>query len=151
MRTNLTYNKSSAPETMIYQYIEANASDALVEKINAGKKTIAGCMAYVKECARHKAVGNCAMVEDKEVYGWVMHFFEEDGIKEDKKPVVSNKNIDVKPDNEARKEALRNKLNKDKAESKKPENKPKNKPEKKEGKEEGGQITFDDLFASGLW
>lgn len=77
-RTGLTANGRN--QELILAYIEQNASDVLIEKIKASGKTMAQCMSYVTDEARERAVNGCAMVEDKEVFGWAMHFFEEDTI-----------------------------------------------------------------------
>lgn len=68
-------------EKLILQHLEKNASDVLIEKINSGKKTLKECWEFIKGEARKKAVNGCACVDDETVYGWAMHFFEEDGIK----------------------------------------------------------------------
>lgn len=79
MKIQLTAN--NAYETAVLKYLEENASDALVEKINSGNKTLEQCFAYIREQARNEAQSGCAMIEDKVVYGWAIHFFEEDEIK----------------------------------------------------------------------
>jgi len=84
MRTKLTTNDLYGK--MILKHIEENASDTLVEKINSGIKTMDQCMSFIKTEARKKAVSGVAMVEDMEVYGWAMHFFEEDSIKATAEP-----------------------------------------------------------------
>lgn len=71
-----------AAQKKILDYINENASEALTEKINSGKKTMAGCFDYIKNEAKKQAVKGCACIEDQEVYGWAMHYFEEDSIKE---------------------------------------------------------------------
>lgn len=87
-RTGLTANGRN--QELILAYIEQNASDVLIEKIKASKKTIGQCMSFIISQAKKKAINNCAMVEDKEVFGWAMHFFEEDSINanEIKAPVA---------------------------------------------------------------
>ena len=77
-RTGLKANGSN--QELILAYIEKNASETLVEKIKASGKTLGQCMNYITGEARKRAVSGCAMIEDKEVYGWAMHFFEEDSI-----------------------------------------------------------------------
>ena len=67
---------------VILAYIEGVASETLVQKINNGDKTMKGCMNFIKKQARGKAKNGCAMIQDIEVYGWAMHYFEEDDIKE---------------------------------------------------------------------
>lgn len=78
-RTKLT--ASGKYEELVLAYIEAEASDMLVEKINNGEKGMTDCLGYIKEQARNQAQHGVAMVEDREVYGWAMHYFEEDSIK----------------------------------------------------------------------
>lgn len=68
-------------ERLVVDYIENNASDMLVEKINNGTKTMAQCWEYIRSEAHGKAVGGCACISDQEVFGWAIHFFEEDSIK----------------------------------------------------------------------
>jgi hypothetical protein len=89
MKLNL--QSKSATETRVLQYLEDNASDVLAEKINAGKKTLAGALDYAKGEARKLANGEgCICVEDATVFGWIIHFFEEEHIEEPKpvKPAV---------------------------------------------------------------
>jgi hypothetical protein len=69
-------------EKRVLAYLEANASEVLAERINAGKKTLAGALGYAKDEARAMAVDGVACVDDATVYGWIIHFFEEDSITE---------------------------------------------------------------------
>ena len=115
-RTGLTANGQN--QELILAYIEQNASDALVEKIKASKKTIGQCMNFIISQAKKKAVNNCAMVEDKEVFGWAMHFFEEDSItaSEIKTPVkvvapVPEKKVEKKPVEKRPEEQLSGQMN----------------------------------------
>ena len=87
---NMVHNRTGLkPETkneeIILAYVEANASDTLVKKIIESKKSLSQCMAFIKTQARSKAKNGVAMIEDEEVFGWAMHFFEEDSIKGDGK------------------------------------------------------------------
>lgn len=67
---------------MIRTYMEYNATEELAEKINRGAKTFEGCAAFIKGEARKQAQNGVAVIEDATVYGWAMHFFEEDEIPE---------------------------------------------------------------------
>lgn len=67
-------------EKIILNYLEKNASDDLVERINNGKKTLTQCWNYITSEAKKEAKNGCACIEDATVYGWAVHFFEEDGI-----------------------------------------------------------------------
>jgi hypothetical protein len=81
----------NSTEERVLAYLEENASDVLAEKISAGKKTLAGALAYCKGEARKKAVDGCACIDDATVFGWIIHFFEEDSIKEGAKPKPKTK------------------------------------------------------------
>lgn len=82
-------------QELVKAYLEENASEVLAEKINSGvriekdgktlinKKTLNGFMKYASNEARKLASNgaNSACVEDKVVYGWAVHYFEEDAIE----------------------------------------------------------------------
>lgn len=87
--------KDTAQER-IKAYLEQNASEELVGKINMGvliekdgkhlmsKKTLDGFMEYATSEAR-KTVSNgvnCACIDDQTVFGWAIHYFGEDSITE---------------------------------------------------------------------
>ena len=93
MKLNLqTQNKE---QEILLAYLEQNASEALVAKINAGipvskngvqlvmKKGLTGFMKYATEEARKAAPkgATSACIEDKTVFSWLMHYFEEDSIE----------------------------------------------------------------------
>ena len=82
-------------QELIKKYLTENASDSLTDKINNGvriekdgktlisKKTLDGFMKYANEEARKLASkgATSACVEDKVVYSWAIHYFEEDSIE----------------------------------------------------------------------
>jgi hypothetical protein len=82
-------------QELIKKYFTENASDSLTDKINNGvriekdgktlisKKTLDGFMKYANEEARKLASkgATSACVEDKVVYSWAIHYFEEDSIE----------------------------------------------------------------------
>lgn len=82
-------------QEILLAYLEQNASAALAEKINNGipankngtqlvmKKDLTGFMKYATEEARKAAPtgATSACVEDKTVFGWLVHYFEEDSIE----------------------------------------------------------------------
>lgn len=104
-KLNLTADTDG--QKRVLDYLEQNASDALTEKINTGTKTMSGCWSYIREEARKKAKDNCAMIEDSEVYGWAVHFFEEDGIPEKADPKMTDADRRRMAENEERKEKER--------------------------------------------
>ena len=112
MELNLTANTPS--EQKILEYLQNNASETLADKINNGtpfekdgnpllnKKTLAGFMKYACEEARKTVESGSpsACIEDSVVYGWAVHYFEEESIEgtlytldgEEYKPAVKAKN-----------------------------------------------------------
>ena len=93
MRLNL--EPKTKEQELVKAYLEENASEVLAEKINSGvriekdgkmlinKKMLDGFMKYASDEARKLASkgANSACVEDKVVYGWAVHYFEEDSIE----------------------------------------------------------------------
>ena len=94
IKLELTANGTE--QEIIKRYLEENASEILAEKINNGvqivkdgktlinKKTLDGFMKYANEEARKLAEkgARCACIEDKIVFGWAIHYFEEESIEE---------------------------------------------------------------------
>ncbi len=90
---NLTATDSG--QAKVLAYLQENASETLAVKINNGtpfekdgkplinKKTLAGFMKYACDEARKLAEkgANSACIDDVTVYGWAIHFFEEDSIE----------------------------------------------------------------------
>ena len=91
----LNLDAETNEERKVKAYLEANASDILVEKINNGvhiqkdgktllnKKTLAGFMKFACDEAKKQAVkgAQSACIDDDVVYGWAVHYFEEDSIE----------------------------------------------------------------------
>ncbi len=91
----LNLTAQTKEERLIKAYLEANASETLAEKINNGvrvqkdgktlinKKTLAGFMKFACDEARKQAEkgANSACVDDQTVYGWAVHYFEENSIE----------------------------------------------------------------------
>lgn len=82
----LKLNAENKNEKRVLAYLEANASEMLAEKINSGDKTLRGCFKYMSEQAKEFAINNCACIDDETVFGWAVHYFEEDEIKEGSNP-----------------------------------------------------------------
>ena len=93
MELNLTAQNKQ--EELILTYLQNNASETLAEKINNGtpfekdgkpllnKKTLAGFMKYACDEARKLAEkgANSTFIDDQTVYGWAIHYFEEESIE----------------------------------------------------------------------
>ena len=93
-RTKLMSEDLTHEEKLIAEYIEEHASDELVVKINTGDKGMADCWKYIFEQARNKAKGNKSLcLADEVVFGWAVHYFEEDSIKKGETPKPMTKDI----------------------------------------------------------
>lgn len=93
MELNLTAQNKQ--EELVLKYLQDNASETLADKINNGtlfekdgkpllnKKTLAGFMKYAcDEARKHAEKGaNSACIDDATVYGWAIHYFEEESIE----------------------------------------------------------------------
>lgn len=93
MELNLTAQNKQ--EELVLKYLQDNASETLADKINNGtpfekdgkhllnKKTLAGFMKYAcneaKSLAEKGATSAC--IDDATVYGWAIHYFEEESIE----------------------------------------------------------------------
>ena len=118
MKLNL--EAKTQAEQKIKAYLEANASEILAQKINHGvriqkdgktllnKKTLAGFLKYACDEAKKQAEkgAQSACIEDSVVYGWAVHYFEEDSIEgtlynedgtEYKAPMSKTKPVQTKP------------------------------------------------------
>lgn len=81
--TSLILKAETETQQRLLDYLDSEASEALIDKINAGKKTLGGALEYAKSEARKLAGGaGCICIADETVFGWVIHFFEEDDVKE---------------------------------------------------------------------
>lgn len=81
MMNKLNLKANNDYEKSILKYLEENASDFLAMKINQGNKTLQSCFSYIQSMAKKKAKNGCAMIEDAVVFGWAIHYFEEDEIE----------------------------------------------------------------------
>ena len=121
IKLNLT--PQNKQEELILTYLQNNASESLADKINNGtpfekdgnpllnKKTLSGFMKYACDEARKLAEkgANSACIDDATVYGWAIHYFEEESIEETlytidgaeykpaPKKTVNSKPVTVKP------------------------------------------------------
>lgn len=91
----LNLDAKTNEERKVKAYLEANASDILAEKINNGvriqkdgktllnKKTLAGFMKCACDEAKKQAEkgAQSACIDDAVVYGWAIHYFEENSIE----------------------------------------------------------------------
>ena len=92
MTLNLT--ATTTEEKVLKEYLEQTVSEVLADKINNGvpvekdgkklisKKTLAGFMKYATEEAHKQTAkgATCACLHSDIVFGWAIHYFEEDSI-----------------------------------------------------------------------
>ena len=93
--TKLNLAAKGDDQIAVLNYLQQNASDLLADKINNGvqivkdgvtlinKKTLDGFFRYATEEARKLVAKDvrCACVLDRVVFGWAIHYFEEDFIE----------------------------------------------------------------------
>lgn len=91
----LNLTAKGTEQKRILAYLHENASDILIEKINNGttiekdgktlinKKTLDGFMEFACEEARKQAEkgARSACIDDATVFGWAIHYFEEESIE----------------------------------------------------------------------
>ena len=111
MKLNL--DAKTNEERKVKAYLEANASEILAEKINNGvriqkdgktllnKKTLAGFMKFACDEAKKQAEkgAHSTCIDDDVVYGWAVHYFEEDSIEG---TLYNEDGTEYKPPNELR-------------------------------------------------
>lgn len=91
-RLRLTASGLGDMADAILRYLEANVSEPLAERINAGKKTIKGCVNYLNHKALEKIEKSkrtgvaVSQISDKDVYGMAVHYFEEDSLDYENRP-----------------------------------------------------------------
>lgn len=77
-------------ETRLKEYLDANASDALREKISAlpdGERfNLAVAFRFIRDEARKHLNGSSGCVEDDTVFGWLVHYYEDVAPAEAAKP-----------------------------------------------------------------
>lgn len=64
---------------VIYRYLmTVPGMDAKMRNPN---KNITDMFKYIENQARKQAVNGCAMIEDQEVFGWAVHYYDEESFK----------------------------------------------------------------------
>lgn len=90
----LQLTATTTEEKVLKEYLEQTVSEVLADKINNGvpvekdgkklisKKTLAGFMKYATDEARKQAAkgATCTCLHSDIVFGWAIHYFEEDSI-----------------------------------------------------------------------
>lgn len=66
------------------------------EKLDNEKKSLVGMFDYVRHKARKLSKSNCVCVDDETVYGWAVHYYDEEEIKVLKKETTKSINSSIK-------------------------------------------------------
>ena len=91
----LNLTAEGAEQTILKEYLESNVSDVLADKINNGvsivkdgktlisKKDLTSFMSYAYEEAKKQAEKGAryACLDHKTVFGWAIHYFEENSLE----------------------------------------------------------------------
>ena len=94
--TQINLNPTTDSQKVVKAFLEQNASDTLADKINNGaiilkdghtlvnRKTLDGFMSYASQEAQKMAEKGAisACIQGDVVFGWAIHYFEEDSIEE---------------------------------------------------------------------
>ena len=74
-----------------YLIRRCNEDPSMKEDVAHEKKTMKGCMSFVKSQARKKAKDGVAIIEDKTVYEWAEDYFRQDPAKMKDEPKAAAK------------------------------------------------------------
>lgn len=104
-------NNNSLQDT-IKSYLDKRAKEDYLFAATYAKenKNIKDCCTYITSQAKKQQTGGCAAISDDVVFGWAVHYYDEDDIKVEK---TSNMHVAVnnsKPKTEVKKEAPKAKI-----------------------------------------
>jgi len=61
----------------------AQQDAAFAERYKLETKNLDDCIKYITSEARKQAKNNCAAIQDAVVFGWAVHYYQEDNVKVD--------------------------------------------------------------------
>ena len=90
----MTTNNNSFQDT-IKAYLDKRAQEDSLFAVTYAKKNknIKDCCSYITGRAKKEQSGGCAVISHEEVFGWAVHYYDEDDIKVEK---TSNMRSEVK-------------------------------------------------------
>lgn len=96
MKNNET-EKLTPAQQIIYDYLQERAKndDTIALNLQKQNKSIKKCWEYIVSKARKMATDNCAMVAHELVFGWAVHYYDEDDIESEKQPAPKAKAVKV--------------------------------------------------------
>ena len=62
----------------------AEQDEAFAERYKLESKSLDRCIDYITSEAKKQAIKGCAAIEDAVVYGWAVHYYQEDDLEIDK-------------------------------------------------------------------
>ena len=62
----------------------AEQDEAFAERYKLESKSLDKCIDYITSEAKKQAIKGCAAIEDAVVYGWAVHYYQEDDLEIDK-------------------------------------------------------------------
>ena len=140
------WDKKSA-QYDLKNYLMENASDVLVDKKINTQKTLNGALKYCAKKAVSSKVDNVSVITNEVVYGWVIHYFEEEELNfESAKPIAN-----VKTSNEVEDEEIEDTpeiVNKPVVKETKKDIKPKVEKTKKEENIGYKQLSLEDMLGA---
>ena len=86
---------NNSQQDKIKAYLDKRAQEDSLFAVTYAKenKNIKDCCSYITSQAKKQAINGWAMIEDDVVYGWAVHYYDEDDIKVEK---TSNTRSEVK-------------------------------------------------------
>ena len=86
---------NNSHQDIIKAYLDKRAQEDTLFAVTYAKenKNIKDCYSYITSQAKKQASNGCAMIEDDVVFGWAVHYYDEDDIKVEK---TSNTRSEVK-------------------------------------------------------
>lgn len=73
-------------QDIIKAYLDKRAAEdhLFAQSYAKESKNIKDCCTYITSRAKKEATGGCAVISDDEVFGWAVHYYDEDDIKVEK-------------------------------------------------------------------
>lgn len=70
-------------EKVVKEYLDnyAKQDEAFAKSYAKENKSFEECLKYIKQEAQKQAQNGCAMIAKEEVFGWAVHYYDEDDIK----------------------------------------------------------------------
>ena len=85
----------------------AEQDDAFAARYALESKSLDDCVQYIFSEAQKQKSGNCAAIEDAVVYGWAVHYYQEDNLKIDDVKAKVKHSSDTKPKEEKKQKEMK--------------------------------------------